>query len=1281
MIIPTFAILDVNEKYLARMDNSVDGAVHFFGETFHTYLTGTAATLELTAPKDNDDVKFLEVGNKLAFEWQGKQYQLNIVNVEENELQKTVLAWTLSLEQTNEQVEAFSATKAMTFEEYFNVFNTESVLTLRKNEVSTYSRSLEWTGTSTRLERLLSLATQFSAEIEFEMSLNDDYSLANIYVNVYKKHSDDVQGIGVNRTDLKLTYGNNVSGISKTSDITELFTAIRPTGSNGLTITSEEYAEYDDNGKLLYSSPKGNRNILAPQARDRFPSNTLSAENERYAVYVWSYETENVNTLMGQAVAKLKEISTPNVTYEVDGYFDGLNIGDTVRIEDSGFNPTLLLEARVSEQEICWTDISKCKTTFDNTTELESKVNADLLKIAEQLKKEINYVLSTTVDYQVSDQGATIPAGDWVTDLPTTKPGEWLWTRTTQSMSNGTSVVGYTKAYNGMDGAKGDKGDSGADGNPGKDGLGIKSTAITYAIGNDGTTKPTAWTPTVPDLVKGKYLWTRTVWTYSDGTTETGYNISYIAVDGSDGDDGLPGKDGVGITKTVITYAKNTSGTTAPTSGWTANPPIANPGEYIWTKTVWTYSDGTDEAGYSVGKIGENGANGTDGKTSYVHTAYLMPDGTFTKVLPGENLYIIATEKIGWINNSGMVNTTSNTDARHSEKITVNQNDNYIISYYSDSEIVSWVGITYWDKNNTFISYVSFGEGNKSVRTHPFAVPNDAKSVVVSYYKQNGAGKLKLERGSTATPYTPSSQDDPIGAYPAKEGNYSDFNPTGSDNPDDYVWKPFRGVPGKDGVAGKDGVGVKSTAVSYQSSTSGTTAPTGTWTATVPTVAKGSYLWTKTVWTYTDNTSETGYSVAYVAKDGNNGIDGIAGKDGVGITSTTITYAGSTSGITAPTSGWTATIPTVATGQYLWTKTVWTYSDNTNETGYSVAKMGDTGAKGDKGDTGAKGPQGDKGATGPTGPTGLQGPAGPKGDQGIMGVAYAQPTAPTTTQSGATWFKTKSSSDNSVIGIYTLIGTTWTETPVTADALAVTSLSALSANLGKVTAGELDGVKIVGAEFSNPYSFTDVDQNKLDGTLTIKDSTITNVGTVNKGSANDEHNYKTVDSPISKSAQLFKGTDQTTLEQSYELTPNGLYLRDNTAGFGGYLSAAMLTKTSWQKLTILSGYAIGDSSTPQYRIVYNTDGTRTIEFRGAVQRSDGANFTQGTSQYVLQLSDTNLAPTAVMMAAGITDFTSAGQSARLAMIQAGTDLGGQIQVRVYGTTKYINISPLTYTID
>ena len=245
-----------------------------------------------------------------------------------------------------------------------------------------------------------------------------------------------------------------------------------------------------------------------------------------------------------------------------------------------------------------------------------------------------------------------------------------------------------------------------------------------------------------------------------------------------------------------------------------------------------------------------------------------------------------------------------------------------------------------------------------------------------------------------------------------------------------------KGDPGRDGIAGKNGVGLKSTVIAYASSTSGTSAPSSGWASTVPVIPVGQYLWTKTTWNYTDNTSETGYSVARIGRDGNTGRDGIAGKDGVGISSTVVVYAGSTSGTVPPANGWTTQIPSVPAGQYLWTKTTWSYTDKTSETGFSVAKMGETGQKGDKGDTGPKGDRGEKGEKGDRGERGLQGLQGlqgAKGDQGIPGpkgadgrtqythMAYAD----TVTGSGFS----QTNADKAYVGVYVDFNATNSKNP------------------------------------------------------------------------------------------------------------------------------------------------------------------------------------------------------------------------------------------------------------
>lgn len=372
------AILNPYNKVLAFLDNTVPNAMHYFDEILHTYLKGSSYTFEFTTMTAHDDAVFLVEGNKLSFIRKNKGYHLTIMSVEKGGDTTSVTAYGLCLELTNEYVDAYKATKAMSFEEYINAYGFERSFTIGKNEVSNKKITHEWTGTDTVLARLYSIANVFDAELEFVTELNDDYSLKNVVLNIYRAHSDSVQGIGNDKRSTILRYPNDVYGITKTSDITELYTAIRPTGTNGLQLNSiSGRTVKDSNGNVLYKV-NGN-NILAPQSRDRFPSTLITNHsNDMYAVQIWSYETENVETLYGQALAQLKKNCVPKVTYDVDAYIDA-DIGDTFTIEDAEYNPTLYLEARITEQEICFTDSEKCKTIFDNFEEKQSQISLALI--------------------------------------------------------------------------------------------------------------------------------------------------------------------------------------------------------------------------------------------------------------------------------------------------------------------------------------------------------------------------------------------------------------------------------------------------------------------------------------------------------------------------------------------------------------------------------------------------------------------------------------------------------------------------------------------------------------------------------------------------------------------------------------------------------------------------------------------------------------------------------------------------------------------------------------
>lgn len=369
------AILSANNTPVAFMDNRHKKSMHYWDDELHEYLQGTANTYTFTVSAKHQDAENVTAGNKVAFIHKGKSYYLNIVNTEQTEETITATAWSLSFELINEDAGEYKAGQAMSFEEYLAVFDAERTLKLGLNEVSDKRITNEWTGTTSVLKRLFSLATVFSAEIEFETVLNSDYSLKEIVLNVYREHSDTDSGIGEYRGDVVLRYGKGITGIRKTTDAEKLYTCIQPTGKDGLTINGLDKKEYDENGNIEYFTDGAI--IRAPQARDRFPSNIVN-KADAYILMRKEYDTDNKDKLYSMALSDLKTASEPVVTYEVDGYFD-TNIGDTVRMQDQEWTPVLYLQARVSEQVRSLTNPKTAKTVFTNYKELMSEISSDLL--------------------------------------------------------------------------------------------------------------------------------------------------------------------------------------------------------------------------------------------------------------------------------------------------------------------------------------------------------------------------------------------------------------------------------------------------------------------------------------------------------------------------------------------------------------------------------------------------------------------------------------------------------------------------------------------------------------------------------------------------------------------------------------------------------------------------------------------------------------------------------------------------------------------------------------
>lgn len=357
---------------------------------------------------------------------------------------------------------------------------------------------------------------------------------------------------------------------------------------------------------------------------------------------------------------------------------------------------------------------------------------------------------------------------------------------------------------------------------------------------------------------------------------------------GRDGEDGANGTS-VTVKSTSVTYAVSTSGTTDPASGWSATIPSVPVGQYLWSKTVVTYSDGKSTTTHSCSYQGKNGANGTSVTVTAQSTKYA-------------------------------VNTTGNQPADSAFTATS------IPSLSPGQYLWSKTEVTY-SNGVTTKTYAVSRIGSDGANGTPGAAGANGKTSYVHFaYAKSADGNT----GFSTTYFS--------GALYV--GTCTDFNTADPTSYTAYTWARLKG---EDGAPGN---GIKSTAVTYQVSTSGTTPPTGTWSGSIPSVAANQYLWTRTVITYTDNTTSTSYSVGKMGANGakgDKGDTGPAGSDGDGIVSVSNTYQIGSSGTTAPTGSWNSTVPSPQKGKYLWTKTVTTYKKSDPTTVYSVSYYGTDG--------------------------------------------------------------------------------------------------------------------------------------------------------------------------------------------------------------------------------------------------------------------------------------------------------------------------------------------------
>lgn len=979
-------IHDKNMRKVCALNNNVPGMLPYSNSQWHPYLEYSTSTFDFTIPKIvngklHDDVKYIKDDMFVSFYYDNTYHVFYVSQLVENDTSFQVTCNNTNLELAQEQSVALKSNGAQNIAWYLEHLEILGFTNLEigVNEVSDKTRTLEFEPQDTKLAQLHSLMSKFDAEFAFRTELNRDGTIKRFVIDIYQIPDENHHGIGKARGDVVLHYQNELKGVQVTSDKTQLFNAGVFTGADGVNLESVEFEEKNELGQVEFYSRRGSSYVFAPLSRERYPSTMNPNNADNWTRKDFQTEYKDVNSLKGYALRTIKQYAYPLLTYTVDVHssfmenYKDINLGDTVKIINNNFRGGLALEARVTEMVVSFDMPLNNSVVFSNFRKIVNKPSDNLQQrideiaaralpyrveitttngtafkngvgrstvrpVLKQGDKTINATWRFVIDGAIKYVGMTYDmVASQITQPTALTVSAWVDNKEVAS-----EEVTFLNVSDGRNGAKGDpgpkgdkgeqgpKGDRGNDGLPGKNGVGLKSTTITYGMSDSDTVMPTSWTSNPPILVKGKYLWTKTQWMYTDLSSETGYQKTYIPQNGSKGDDGLPGKDGVGLVNTTLRYAKSTDGVNKPSgSAVAALNDKYQPSRSVIDNLIMTGQRVRLEQGKTYILSAE-----TNGSFTNQHTETVSSNNaTIWIVNPSFGTWAV-------ISDSNTANGTRYTHLRPTGDYEVRVN-------------------TYATDNSVWIKNIVFEDGTWSPDI-PTVNPGEFLWTRTTWFYSDGTS----EQGFSV----------------AKMGEQGP-----------------KGDRGNDGIPGKNGIGIRNTSVLYGLSMAETVPPTA-WYQNPPALVKGQWFWTKTVWTYTDNATETGYQKTYVARDGNDGNNGIAGKDGVGIRSTTITYAQGTSGTVAPTSGWISQVPNVPAGQYLWTKTVWSYTDNTNETGYSVSKIGeqgpqgvkgDTGAKGDKGDTGPKGDRGLQGERGPQGLTGPQGLQGPKGDQGIPGIKGA----------------------------------------------------------------------------------------------------------------------------------------------------------------------------------------------------------------------------------------------------------------------------------------------------
>lgn len=582
-------IHDKTMKCIGVINNDLPNALHYFNDNWHRYLAEGSSTFEFSVSKNNPDYALIQSSSYISFYYQNEDYLFNIIGIKEDDKNSLAVSCIdLNLGLIYETLNTFQNTKRHSIVWYLKnaAKITDNILEIGNNPFSEVDEDksnpiLTFDNTETKLERIRSICKSFNAEFQFRTHLNDDGTLQNITLNLYQKN-----GVGQVRNDITLYYGKNVTGIIRTMDKTDIFNATTVTDSkNKYNWLSVEGKHYNEEGQLEFYKNAGENTAYALISRDTFPAQLKSNKADQWIRKDLSIEATSDKSLWDYAVSQFKLYAYPRMTYEVSalssvvteelGNGRPLEIGDTVTIQDENFDKSeggLILSARVTEQEISFTNPLNNKITFSNFVKLKSEISADLLRRVEEIAKEnapYHAEIETThgVQFKNGKGSTTLSAHVYQGSASTeTIADTYRWTKDGEVVANAQEITvdasgfsdkvvyAYQAILNGkvigsasvtLTNVK-----DGTDGKKGEDGRSVVSIEQKYQVTNTEE-KPVSswesevWQSTLPKMTStNKYLWsiTRTTFNQAPLIQDIVEQKAVYGDSGKPGADGEPGK-------------------------------------------------------------------------------------------------------------------------------------------------------------------------------------------------------------------------------------------------------------------------------------------------------------------------------------------------------------------------------------------------------------------------------------------------------------------------------------------------------------------------------------------------------------------------------------------------------------------------------------------------------------------------------------------------------------------------------------------------------------------